>query len=58
MKYVITDAPEMTEDCLTVTLYIPATKDPNETYTNMSLVVHIHGGIFSKLPKETAKLIN
>lgn len=39
-------APLMTEDCLTVNLYIPVETSAEEigTLRNMSVVVHIHGG--------------
>ena len=34
----------MSEDCLTLTLYIPVSENSSDEYTNMSVVVHIHGG--------------
>lgn len=36
--------PMMTEDCLTVNLYIPVSGSSDPEYENMSVVVHIHGG--------------
>jgi len=43
---IIKDSPEMSEDCLRMTLYIPVNLNINETeeYSNMSVIVHIHGG--------------
>lgn len=42
----VMEAPLMTEDCLTVNLYIPVASSPEEEndLKNMSVVVHIHGG--------------
>jgi neuroligin len=43
----LVNAPIMTEDCLTVNLYIPIGRqrsNKSAEYKNMSVVVHIHGG--------------
>lgn len=45
-SFTLNKPPLMTEDCLTVNLYIPvdrADENPND-FRNMSVVVHIHGG--------------
>jgi carboxylesterase type B len=40
------DPPRMSEDCLTVNLYIPVPSSPEEEkqLKNMSVLIHIHGG--------------
>jgi para-nitrobenzyl esterase len=43
-KNIILESPEMSEDCLRITLYIPVSLNANEEYSNMSVIVHIHGG--------------
>ena len=53
------DTPDMSEDCLIVTLYIPV--GDTSDYNNTSVVVHIHGGLkkifkLKLIPKEIIKI--
>jgi carboxylesterase type B len=42
--FFINQIPEMSEDCLTISLYIPVSNNTNEPLKNLSVVIHIHGG--------------